>query len=134
MELVQQLLSEKGGEIIQNLTGRLGFSAEQAERFVPAALKSVLGLLQGGKLDAGALLGGSGEADVLAKIDTEGLAREAGVAAAQVPGGLQSLLPTLVSALQDKGGAAAVLSLLGGEGSGGILGAAGKIAGRFFNK
>jgi hypothetical protein len=133
MDFVKQVLSDKGGEFIRQLTGQLGFSAEQAESFVPAAIQKVLGLAQSGNLDVAGLLGGLNLAEVISKVDTQGLASTAGIDQATATRGLESLLPGLVSALKEKAGdAGSLMSLLGEEGAGGLVGAAGKLAGKLF--
>ncbi len=131
MDFVKQFLSDQSGPIIQQLTSQLGFSSEQAQSFLPPAVEKVVGALKGGGLDLGSLLGGGDPSALVSQVDAESLASEAGVDVGTASAGLQALVPTLLGSLKEQsGGAAGVLSLLGGDG-GGLLDKAGKLGGLF---
>lgn len=133
MELVQKILEERGPDLIQSLVGKAGFSSEQAQGFLPAAAEKVIAALQRGDLDLGSLLGGGDLASLLSKVDTGALAAETGVDAEKASAGLGELVPGLLSGLgAGSGGVEGLLSALGGEKSGGLLGAAGGLAGKLF--
>lgn len=135
MELISGFLQQHGSGLVSKLVEGLGFDPAQAEKFVPAAVEQVTGLLTGGGLDIGSLLGGNGVSSLLGKVDTDGLAQQAGVSVDQARSGLESLAPDLLSGLSDQaGGAEALLGALGGDSSGGLVGAVGKLAGGFFGK
>jgi len=135
MDLIQGFLQQNGGALVSQLVEQLGFDSAQAEQFLPAAANKVMAALSGGGLDLGSLLGGADLSSLLGQVDVSGLADEAGVTVEKAQGGLESLLPQLMAAFKDQaGGADALLGALGGESGGGLLGAAGKLAGGFFNK
>jgi hypothetical protein len=130
MGIVEDLLSDKGGEFVGALVDKADFSAEQAQGFAPAALSALTGALGGGGLDIGSLLGGADLGALLSKIDLGSLASQTGVDSGKAESGLQVLVPLVLSALQGKaGGADGIASLLGGSDA---LGAAGKLAGKLF--
>ena len=133
MGIVDELISSQGGALLESLTGQAGFSAQQAEKFLPAATEQVVGQVKGGGFDLTSLLGGDGVASLISKLDIASLASQAGIGEALASSGLQSLVPVLLSALKGKaGGAEGILSLLGGDDAGGALGAVGKLAGGLF--
>jgi hypothetical protein len=135
VNLIQEFLQQHGSELISQLVQRVGFDPAQAARFLPAAGQQVMGLLGGGELDLGSLLGGGDISSLLTRFDTEGLAQESGVSVEKAREGLESIGPQLLSGLSDQaGGADALMGALGGDSGGGLLGAAGKLAGGFFNK
>jgi hypothetical protein len=135
MELIQQFVQHHAGSLISQLVERLGFEPAQAERFVPAAADKLVAALSGGGLDVASLLGGADLSSLLGKIDVAGLAEDAGVGEEQARGGLEAIAPAMLSALGDQaGGAEALLGALGGDAGGGLLGAAGKLAGGLFGK
>jgi hypothetical protein len=131
MEFVQRLLESRGEDLVQKLVGQAGFGAEQARSFLPAAVQALVGALQGGGLDLGALLGGGSAASLLSRVDVGEVARASGVEETQARSGLETLAPSLLSELKEAGGAD-LLSKLGGEGAGGLAGAVGGLAGKLF--
>ena len=58
MDIVKQLLADQAGPLVEKLTGQLGFSAEQAQGFVPAAVTQLIEAMKGGGIDLAGLLGG----------------------------------------------------------------------------
>ena len=132
MDLVQQLLGDRAGDAIQGLVGQAGFSQEQAQGFLPVALQKVVETLQGGGLDLGGLLG-EGGSSLLSRLNPGEIAAETGVDEARASAGLETLVPMLLSALSGQsGGLEGVLSGLGGQKAGGLLGAAKGLAGKLF--
>jgi hypothetical protein len=132
--MIDELLSDQGGELLKSLTGA-GLSGGEAESFLPGAVGKIVEAVSGGGLDLGALLGvGGGDVgDLLSKIDLGALAGETGVDEGKARGGLEALIPIVLSLLQDKaGGAGGLGDLLGGGKEGGGLGGLGKIAGKLF--
>lgn len=131
MEILQRLLREHGPALIQSLVGKAGFDAAEAESFLPSAAKLILGALQGGSVDLGALLGGGGASELVSGLDAGALAADTGVTEAKARSGLAALAPDLLGLVQGQaGGAKDLLAGLTGEGKGGILGAAGGLAGK----
>lgn len=134
MGLVDELLSAKSSELIRGLTEKAGFSADEATKFIPPAAEQVVDQVKGGGLDIGALLAGQDLSSLISKLDLGALASQVGIDESKVSAGLQTLVPMLLSALQDKaGGASGLLSLLGGDGGGDVAGALGKLGGLFKN-
>jgi hypothetical protein len=133
MGIVDELISSQGSELLASLTGQAGLSAQQAEKFLPAATEQVVSQVKGGGFDLASLLGGDGIGSLISKLDIASLASQVGIPESLASGGLQALVPVLLSALQGKaGGAEGILSLLGGDDAGGALGAVGKLAGGLF--
>jgi hypothetical protein len=135
LDIVKQLLAEQAGPLVEKLTGQLGFSAEQAQRFVPAAVAQLIEVVKGGGFDVAGLLGGGDPSALVDEVDTGALAQAAGLDATQATAGLQSIAPSILAKLgESAGGAQGLLSLLGGEGTGGLLGKASGLAGGLFKK
>lgn len=132
-EMVQKLIQERGPELVQSLVSKVGFSAEEAQGFLPVAVEKLMAALQGGGLDFGELLGGGGVASLLSKLNTREIAADSGLDEAKAEAGLGELVPNVLSALKEQsGGAEGLLSALGGGKSDGLLGAAGGLAGKLF--
>ena len=51
MDIVKQLLADQTGPLVEKLTSQLGFSAEQAQGFVPAAVGQLIEAVKGGGID-----------------------------------------------------------------------------------
>jgi len=136
MDIVKQLLADQAGPLVEKLTGQLGFSAEQAQGFVPAAVTQLIQVVKGGGVDLAGLLGGGGDPSALVdKVDAGALAQAAGVDATKAKQGLQSIAPSILEKLgESAGGAQGLLSMLGGEGAGGLLGKASGLASGLFKK
>jgi ribose 5-phosphate isomerase RpiB len=135
MDLLKELLSEKGANWIHLLVEKADMQQGQAESFLPAAAQAVAAVLQGGKLDLGALLGGGGMGALLAQLDLGALAAAAGVDASTASAGVEQVGPELLSAMRDRAGG--LDSLLGalGDGEGGaadLLGTAGSLGKKLF--
>jgi len=141
--VLEDLLKEHGGELIKSITQGSELDASQAESLLPPAFGQITDLIKGGGdgFDLGDLLGGGQGAasELLGKLDIGKIAGIAGLSEGQAQGGLQSLIPAVVSLLGDKaGGVQGLLSMLGGAdtegGAGSGLGALGGIAGKLFGK
>ncbi len=131
MDLVEQLLGDRVGDAIQGLVGQAGFSAEQAQGFLPVVIQKVVEAMQGGGLDLGALLGDA--SSLLSRLNAGEIATQTGVAETQATAGLEALVPVLIGALSGRsGGLDGLLSSLGGDKAGDLLGAAKGLAGKLF--
>ena len=114
MDILKNMLGgSQGADLLSTLTGA-GFSAEQAEKFLPAASESVM------QAASGMDLGGAGDMvnSLLQNIDIQSLADKVGLDPSMVTNGLTALLPQLIEMLKGDG----LSSLLGGGGLGGLLG------------
>lgn len=139
--MLEQLLKEHGSELLSSITQGSDLDATQAQGLLPPALENIAEVVKGGAggFDLGSLLGGKQDAmtGLLGQLDLGKIAGQAGLSESQTQGGLQSLLPAVMSLLGEKsGGAAGLLSMLGGGGddTGGTLGALGGLAGKLFGK
>lgn len=117
--ILQQLLGDKASQWTQTLTEQAGFSGEEAQSFLPAALDKVCGVFQQGDLDFDA-------SSLLGKLDPSGLGSALGIGGEKATTGLRALLPDVLSSIQDKFDPDSLQSLLGGE-AGGLLGKVGKL-------
>lgn len=128
MSILNDLMSEHGPALLSSLTDS-GFSAEQAQAFLPEAASSMSDALSDGGVAS--MLGGGDESgiasEVIGKIDIEGLAAKMGMDATMAESGLSALVPKVLSLLGSQSGG---LSGLLGGGAGGLAGLAGKL----FNK
>ena len=133
MDLLGMIMQGEGGKMIEKLTGSAGFSADQAQKFAPAAGSAVVDALKSsaGKLDLGDLPSAGNIKALMGLINVGGLASKAGVSADMGTKGLQSILPMILSVVASKGGGAqGLLKILGGGGLGGTLGKLGGMLGR----
>ena len=132
MDMLKELLADKGPEWIRLLVDKAGMQEGQAASFLPAAAQAVAAALQGGKLDLSSLLGGGGLSSLLGQLDLGALAGSSGVDESTARIGLEQLGPELLGAMRDRaGGLDGLLGALGGgeAGAGGLLGAAKKLFG-----
>ncbi|MCP3920851.1 MAG: hypothetical protein GY711_35435 [bacterium] len=133
-ELIQQVLALKGGDWTSVLTGKLGFSAEQASSFLPTSLKQIFRVVEKGKVDVGSMLTGSGAKDILENVNLDKIAEKSGLAPGKAREGLEQLVPDMLSAVKDKAGDAdGLAAMLGGDAKN-VLDQAGGIAGKLFGK
>ncbi|MGH0032176.1 MAG: hypothetical protein ACQGVC_20490 [Myxococcota bacterium] len=116
---LQALLADKGPEWIGLLMERAGMSREQADTFLPVAVKALSSLSRGDGLDLSSLLGGADLGALLGRVDTGALAGQTGVDPATAEQGLAALAPEVLG------------SLAGGD-AGGLLGAAGGLSKKLF--
>ena len=119
-DLLNGLMSDSGNGWVTMLSEKFGFSPEQAQKFIPAVMEQVSGLVAGGKID---LSNGFDASAILGMLNSSKAASAAGVEQAKADAGLQSLIPEMLSSLEGKmGGADGLSSLLGKDGLGGALG------------
>ena len=128
MDLLNEFLKTKGPEVSGLLTGKLGFSADQARGFLPPAAQKLFDAVKAGGLDMNKLLGGD-LSQLLAKIDAGALGKAVGIDSAKAGTGLKAIADAALAMLKEKGGLA---GLLGDKG--GALGQAAGLAGKLFGK
>jgi len=119
MNLIYNLMGDKSHKLIEQLAGA-GFGAEQAQEFLPAALKSVMDALQ--QVDVQTLLkqdSATQTSELLDKIDMSALADRAQSDNALASTGLRAIIPQIIAFLTDNPAAA---NLLGGSGTNGLAG------------
>jgi hypothetical protein len=132
MEIIKNLISEHGSTLMSTLT-ESGFTAEQAQQFLPEAAQGMSDAISGGGVSE--LLGGGDAGDmastIMGKIDIESIASKVGIDSSLASNGLAALIPKVLAMMNTEGGG--LSSLLGGEG-GGIIGSVAGMAGKLFNK
>lgn len=133
MDFLKDLLNQHGSKLTDSLVKNSGFTADQAQKFVPAASEKAMQAIKGGGFDLDKLLKGGDVSALASKIDVAGLAAHAGIDANKAKAGLTSLLPQLLQLLQGKFDAKSLLASLGGD-AGGAIGNAAKMAGKLFGK
>ncbi len=133
MDLLKTLLDEHGPALVNELTTKTGFSADQARKFVPAAAQQAMDKVKSGGLDVKSLFGGGDLSAAIAKMDLGALAKTSGVDAGKAAAGLKALLPMIAKLLESKGLDANKLSALLGGGGGGLGGLAAGV-GKLFGK
>jgi hypothetical protein len=128
MDLIATLLKEQAPQLVSAVTSGSSLSEEEAGRFVPEATQATVDALQQtGSGDLGQLLEGGNWSSLLGKLDVLALAERAGIGESKVTEALQTFVPQLLQLLNSKGGGSeGVLSLLGQQKAGGVLGLARK--------
>lgn len=124
MNLIYNLMGNKGSELIEKLTGA-GLGTEQAQGFLPDALQSVMGGLQ--QVDIQALMGADSEtqtSSLMDKIDVNALAGHLGGDSGLASSGLQAIIPQVLGFLKDNPAAASLLDMKGGKNASGLAGLA----------
>ena len=109
---IQEILSSQGPALLDKLQG-VGLSADQAKDFLPAASEQVSAAASGGGIAS--LLGGGSVEDLLKNVDIGAIAEKVGIDKALAEKALQSIVPTVMEALQGGGGAAGMLGGLAGK-------------------
>ena len=119
MDLLENILKERSGDLLGALTGGAGFSADQAEKFLPEAGSGIGRALlsKATDLDVSDLASKANIGSIMSGLDVAGLAKAAGVSADQGTRGLNVLLPMILGFIGDRAQGAGGLS--------GLLGAAG---------
>lgn len=133
MDLLQNLLKEKGGDLVGALTGSAGFGKPEAERFVPAAGSSMLDAFksQAGSLDLDDIQNAANVGKIMQGIDIGGLAKQVGITPEQSAKGLAAIMPMVLGFMKEHGDSlSGLLGMLGGGADGPDVGdALGKLKG-----
>lgn len=140
MDFIKSIIASKGAEMAAPLVAKLGFSESQANMFLPVAVKAIMGKVMGedkneaSSFSLGSLLGDGGPdlSSIMGLINPGEVAKEAGVSESLAKSGLESIGPSLMDGLKEQGAGAIMGALGGGDDAGGLLGAAGKLAGGLF--
>ena len=132
MEIIENLISEHGSSLMSTLT-ESGFTADQAQQFLPEAAQGMSDAISGGGISE--FLSGGDEGDMasttMGKIDIESIASKIGIDSSLASDGLTALIPQVLAMMNSGGGG--LSALLGSEGGGGIGHVVG-MAGKLFNK
>lgn len=122
--MIEALLGGKLTDLTAALTEQSGFSAGEAESFIPEAAKGFLSTFQEKSegLDLTDLSGSA--ATLLQSFDIAGLAEKVGISSEQAQSGITAIMPMLMSLAEQHQDKLGMLSgLLGGQGGlGGMLG------------
>ena len=115
MDLISEILEQKGGSLISALVSGAGMGTDQAETFLPEAGTSVMEAMtsRADDLDLSDLASKANLDSLMGGIDIAGLASRSGVTAEQGTKGLSTILPMLLGFLGDKGDVGGLLGLLG---------------------
>jgi hypothetical protein len=131
MEILKDFLTNNSPALVNTLS-EAGFSAQQAEEFIPEVGQSVQDAFSGGDLIS--LLGGSDTDSIvntlLEKVDIETIANKLGLDESMVSSGVETLIPKVMELINQDGGG--LSSLLGGEG--GLLGGIARLGSRLFKQ
>lgn len=123
MDILKDIIGDKGAEILAALTEQ-GFSGDNAQSFIGECGDSIMSALNSGNVELG-------EGDIQAQsnslignIDIASLAQKVGISSEMAQSGLGTIVPIIMSAVQDKlGDASGIMSLLGGAAeNSGVLG------------
>ncbi|MEO1337902.1 MAG: DUF937 domain-containing protein [Myxococcota bacterium] len=135
MEIVKQIVTQKGAELAKPLIEKLGFSQDQVNTFLPMAVSALMAkfgaddkdesssfsltdLIGGAKgLDLGALASG---------IDLGDIASKVGIGEDKAKAGLTEIAPNVVEGLKEQG-LSSVMGALSGGNLGSALGSLGKL-------
>ena len=114
MDLFDELLKQRGGELLSALTSKAGFGQQEAESFLPEAGKSLMGAItsQADALDFSNPASDRNVGKVMEHLDLASLVTRTGVTSEQGNKGLTALLPLVLGFLGEKGDARAILGLL----------------------
>lgn len=115
MDLINDIVAKRGGDLIRTLTQYGGFTPDKAEAFVPEASKSVISAVtaHAGDMDLSNLASSANVASVLKHVDIAQLAGRTGVTAEQGSKGLSAILPLLLGFIGEQGDAGSLLGLVG---------------------
>lgn len=128
---IANLIKQYGPALTQQLTGKAGFTPQQAQSFLPLVIGKVLEVVKGGKFDVKSLIGGAGASAIIGKLGIGDIAKKVGIDEAKATAGAQAVVPNLLDSLQKSGGLQGMLGNLGGAagGAGDLMKKAGKMFG-----
>lgn len=121
MDFLKDILGSQAGDMVSALVEKGGFSAEQAQAFVPEAGKSVFKTVQGNmdKFDLSDLTSESNQQNILSSLPIADLAGKVGISEGMVQTGLTTVMPMVLNLLKNNEGLSGILSMadqLGGLG------------------
>ena len=137
--IVSTLIVEKGSDMVAPLIAKLGISEATAKQFIHVAATAIIAKVmtddqdEKSPFDLGALFtpdSGPEIEDVIAGVDTDAVAREAGVTPEQANTGMATIGPMVMEMMKSQGKDALIGALTGSGGAGGMLG---KLAGGLFS-
>ncbi len=123
MDILNDIIGEKGAEILGALTQQ-GFSTDNAQSFIKESGGSIMSALDSGKVDLSQGDIQQKASSIIDNIDIASLASKVGITSEMAQTGLGTVVPIIMSAVQDKlGDASGLMSLLGNaDAAGGLLG------------
>lgn len=131
--MIQAILGDKFKDLTSALTSQSGFSAGQAEAFIPEAAKGFLTTLQenGQGLDLSDI--SNSASTLLQSFDINSLAEKVGISAEQAQSGIAAVMPILMSfAEQHQDKIESLSSMLGGNSA--LSGILGSLGGKLFGR
>ncbi|MCA9296922.1 MAG: hypothetical protein KC983_10395, partial [Phycisphaerales bacterium] len=76
-DIIESILKNKGGDLVQMLMSKLGFSSDQGEGFLGGLLEQLSGLVGGGKVSPTKFFEGGNFDNMLGDLDLGKLAAKA---------------------------------------------------------
>lgn len=119
MDLVKQFLDAKGANAISALA-EAGFNSEQASRFIPEAIRDLVGAVQSQNLQG--TLGTDNvqqASQLLGAIDISAMAARLGISKDMAGAGITALIPQFLGLIKERG-LGDLVSMLGKGGMGGV--------------
>ena len=134
MDMIKNMIAQKGAEFAAPLVEKLGFSQSQATMFLPMAIEALMAKFgnddkdESSSFSLAGLLGGGGDdiSSMVDGIDVADIASKVGIGEDKAKSGLAALAPAVVDGLKEQG-VSSVLGALGGGDGGGIGGMLGKL-------
>ncbi len=123
MDILNDIIGDKGAEILGALTQQ-GFSADKAQSFISESGSSIMYALNSGNVDLSQDNIEQKSDSIIGNIDIASLASKVGISSEMAQKGLGTVVPLIMSAVQDKlGDTSGLMSLLGDSGAGaGLMG------------
>lgn len=121
---ITRLIKEHGPALIKQLTGKAGFSPDQATAFLPLLVGKVMELVKGGKFDVASLVGGGDLSGMIGKLGLGAISKQVGVDEAKATAGATVIVPGILESFgKQAGGLAGLAGLVGGSkgGAGNLL-------------
>ncbi len=123
MDILNDIIGDKGAEILSALTQQ-GFSADKAKSFISESGGSIMTALNTGNVDLTEADVQQKSDSIIGNIDIASLASKVGISSEMTQKGLATVVPLIMSAVQNKlGDTSGLMSLLGNSDAGaGLLG------------
>ena len=123
MDILKDIIGDKGAEMIGALTSQ-GFNTDNAQNFISQSGNSIMSALNSGNVDLDQGDIQQKTQSIIGNIDIASLASKVGITSDMAQKGLGTVVPIIMSAVQDKlGDASGLMALLGdSDAGGGLLG------------
>ncbi|MBL8860100.1 MAG: hypothetical protein JNL28_16440 [Planctomycetes bacterium] len=126
---ITKLITDHGPALTQQLTGKAGFTADQAKAFLPLIAGKVMEVIKGGQFDIKSLLGGGDMSGLIGKLGIGGLAQKVGIDETKATAGAKAVVPGIIDSFSKQTGGLADLVGDATGGAGELVKKAGKMFG-----